>query len=210
MQDKLLCEKENKNEFAFYAILLVVLIFLFTLFNDNFMIVKVDGDSMNYTLSNEDVLLVSKNAEIKRGDVVVFDMPYAKLIKRVIAVEGDEVYSNEGKVYLKKAGEEEFSLLLEDYAKDETFNLNRTIVQEGCVLVLGDNRSNSQDSRYFGCISLQDVNGVVTQSAITNKSVSTAILGWAFNVSEFFGGLLWRNYIQHHIIQKLKNTGKTY
>lgn len=190
MQEKLLCEKENKDSFAFYAILLVVLIFLFTLFNDNFMIVKVDGDSMNYTLTNEDVLLVDKKAQINRGDVVVFDMPYAKLIKRVIAVEGDEVYSNEGKVYLKKAGEEEFSLLLEDYAKDETFNLNRTIVQKDCVLVLGDNRSNSQDSRYFGCISLKDINGVVTQSAITNKKVTTIMLGWAFNVSEFFGGLL--------------------
>ena len=190
MQDKLLCGKENKDSFAFYAILLIALLFLFTFFNNNFMIVKVDGDSMNYTLTNEDVLLVNKKAKVKRGDVVVFDMPYAKLIKRVIALEGDEIYSNDGKVYLKKAGEEEFSLLDEGYAKDETFNLNRTIVQEGCVFVLGDNRSNSQDSRYFGSISLKDVNGVVTQSAIANKSVSTTMLGWAFSVSEFFGGLL--------------------
>ena len=190
MQDKLLCDKETKDGISFYVILLIALLFLFTLFNNNFMIVKVDGDSMNYTLSNADVLLVNKKAEIDRGDVVVFDMPYAKLIKRVIAVEGDEVYSSDGKVYLKKVGEEEFSLLNEDYAKDETFNLNRTIVQKGCVLVLGDNRSNSQDSRYFGCISIKDVNGVVTQSAITNKSISTAMLGWAFEVSEFFGGLL--------------------
>ena len=190
MQDKLLCEKENNSGFAFYAILLVALIFLFTLFNNNFMIVKVDGDSMNYTLTNEDVLIVNKNASIGRGDVVVFDMPYAKIIKRVVAVEGDEVYSSEGKVYLKKAGEVDFTALDEDYAKDETFNLDRVVVQEGYVLVLGDNRSNSQDSRYFGCISIKKINGVVKQSAITNKSVSTAMLGWAFYVSEFLGGLL--------------------
>ena len=190
MQDNLLCEQENKDGFAFYAILLVILIFLFTVFNNNFMIVKVEGDSMNYTLTNQDVLLVNKNVEIERGDVVVFDMPYAKLIKRVIAKEGDEVYCLEGSVYLKKAGENEFTLLVEDYAKDETLNLERTIVKEGSVLVLGDNRSNSQDSRYFGCISLDKINGVVTQSAITNKNVTTFLLGWAFDVSEFFGGLL--------------------
>lgn len=190
MQGNLLGNKEDKDNFSVYLIIFVIIFLLFSLFNNFYMIVKVDGDSMNYTLSDDDVLLVDISSDINRGDVVVFDMPYAKLIKRVIAIEGDELYSQNGKVYLKKAGEDDFVLLIEDYAKGDTTNLARTVVESGKVFVLGDNRVNSQDSRFFGCISLSSVNGVVNNNAIKNKRISSFLLGWAFDLNEFFGRLL--------------------
>ncbi len=190
MQGSLLNNKENKEGIGVYVIIFLLLFFFFTLFNNFYMIVRVDGDSMNYTLTDGDVLFVDKTSDVRRGDVVVFDMPYAKLIKRVIAIEGDEIYSENGILYLKKAGEEEFVALSEIYSKGDTINVERTIVDSGKVFVLGDNRINSQDSRFFGCISLDSVNGVVDVNAIKNKGVSTFLLSWAFDLNEFFGRLL--------------------
>lgn len=80
-------------------------------------------------------------------------------IKRVIGVEGDRIQIANGKVYVN--GEE----LVEDYLQDgvttKTVYYNDLIVPEGCIFVMGDNRDESMDSRTFGCIPLEKVEGKV-------------------------------------------------
>jgi len=120
--------------------------------------------SMVPTLQIGDKFIVSKLAfkikPIKRGDLIVFHSSIGKdLVKRVIAVEDDEItLTDSGDIYIngEKINEE---YILNDY---NISYMNETIVVEkGKVFVMGDNRNNSYDSRYLGSISKEDVFGEV-------------------------------------------------
>ena len=89
----------------------------------------------------------------------ILELTKVSYIKRVIGVEGDRIQIANGKVYVN--GKE----LIEDYLPEGTTTkivyYNDIIVPEGCVFVMGDNRDESMDSRTFGCIPLEKVEGKV-------------------------------------------------
>ena len=118
----------------------------------------VEGD----TLLGERVSLYFGDPEA--GDIVTFDSPLdgETLIKRVIAVGGQTVDLVDGSVYVD--GER----LDEPYTEGKpSYSLSDLPgsagieypyeVPEGCVWVMGDNRTDSKDSRYFGAVSVDDV-----------------------------------------------------
>ncbi|MDR3072476.1 MAG: signal peptidase I [Clostridiales Family XIII bacterium] len=124
--------------------------------------------SMENTLHPNDYVFVSKQAyrfgEMHRGDVVVFksdlkseDGSTKNLIKRVIGLPGDSIEIYGGNVYLN--GEK----LKEDYIKDGVTNgvLEKVVVPEGRLFVMGDNRQQSKDSRdpEVGFVSEKEVLG---------------------------------------------------
>ena len=129
------------------ALIICVLLFVFFI-----RVIDVVGGSMNNTLFNNDKMLVSGLFyKPKVGDVVVFKKdeydPNKALVKRVIAVEGQEINMDfeNGIVYIDGVA------IKEDYITEFTYNkldfIGPKKVPEGCVFVMGDNRNMSIDSR---------------------------------------------------------------
>ena len=140
----------------------LVLVLVFSLF---FRIIQVDGESMVPTLQNGDKLIVwGAGYEPQRGDVVIVDSytAYGKpLVKRVIAKGGDTISIDYETGTVTVNGE----VLQEDYIAEPTY-LGYDVefpytVPEGCVFVLGDYRTQSEDSRDFGPVPLEDVQAKV-------------------------------------------------
>lgn len=130
----------------------------------------VDGKSMDTTLESGERLLMLKNNNIERFDVVVFPSPANpdKLyIKRVIGVPGDTIeYVNDKLILNGKEMDEPY--LKEKQAQtqgDFTFDFTlqnatgKTVVPQGKYFVMGDNRRNSLDGRSFGFIDSDSVIG---------------------------------------------------
>ena len=123
---------------------------------------RIPSESMVPTLEVGDRVLVNKLSYdahgLNRGDVVVFERPPGlpsgpddpkDLIKRVIGLPGDTVVARDGSIYIDDQRLDE-PYLPENIA---TYNLDVPVtIPEGEVWVMGDNRTNSEDSRVFGPI----------------------------------------------------------
>jgi signal peptidase I len=116
--------------------------------------VRVEGTSMLPMLQDQDRLFINKMAyrvgDIRRGDVVVFLYPHdhtKSYIKRVIAIGGDDLRIDHGRVYLNG------KRLKESYVpprfSDER-SQSETIIPANEYFVMGDHRIISSDSRDFG------------------------------------------------------------
>ncbi len=132
--------------------LMTALIICIALFLLVIRVIDVSGSSMFPTLVDGDKMLVSNLFFTpKQGDIVVFKTdsydPDKALVKRVIAIEGQEVSIDfdRGVVYI------DGSPVQEDYIAELTKTkldfIGPQTVPEGCVFVMGDNRTASTDSR---------------------------------------------------------------
>ncbi len=175
-------------------LVLVAAILAFEIWIDsNFFIITVSKTSMLDTLQDGDILYAEKEFKAERGDIVIVDVSSHKaqfedtelIIKRLIAVEGDEICCEGGVVYLRRAGENDFSALSEKYVSPayRTPDFPVTAVGAGEIFILGDHRDNSRDSQDVGCFSYEDIVGVVPQWAVDIKSFT--------NVWEGFRSLLY-------------------
>jgi len=124
----------------------------------------VPTPSMEPTLIVGDKVIVNKLSykmgSLARGDIIAFHSTTEdekELVKRAIAIEGDEiVLTSEGEIFVNGERIEEGYL----QSGQNISYLNQTIiVGEDEVFVMGDNRNNSFDSRYFGMIHEEDIFG---------------------------------------------------
>lgn len=150
---------------------------------------QVKGTSMEPTLKDGQYIFVNRLANIKRGDMVVFNAKKVdprnqgqkEYVKRIIGLPGDTVEYRDGVLYInnhriqqsyltayqKKVGTELIfgdpwdlkSLSSGTLWKKE--DRNQTKVPAGQYFVLGDHRSVSNDSRYFGFVPKSALRGKV-------------------------------------------------
>jgi signal peptidase I len=127
----------------------------------------ISGNSMNTTLVNGDTLLINKMryafSSPKRFDMIAFEQPNITssktYIKRVIALPGETVQIMDGKVYING------NVLENDKIKDKIMTAglasNPIVLGKDEYFVLGDNRNNSEDSRFanIGTVKMKDIIG---------------------------------------------------
>jgi signal peptidase I len=113
---------------------------------------QVSGPSMTPHITSGEYVLINtfayRIAQPKRGDIVAFrhdEDTRPVFIKRVVGLPGDRIRVDRGSVVINGAR------LIEPYVRypdDRSFQ--ETVVPPGAVYVLGDNRADSEDSRFFG------------------------------------------------------------
>jgi signal peptidase I len=135
---------------------------------------KVQQSSMETTLMPDEYVLVDKLsprwAPYSRGDIVVFDPPETwssgggvPFIKRIIGLPSDRVELRDGKVYVNDVALVEPYIYVENGEPQTTDPIaggaSEWLVPEGELLVMGDHRQDSADSRSFGPIEIRHVIG---------------------------------------------------
>lgn len=148
-----------------FAIVAALFIKYYVIINAN-----IPSGSMENTIMTNDRLfgyrLAYKMSEPKRGDIVIFKFPddeTENYVKRIVGLPGETVTIEDAKIYINGSQ----TPLEENYLKEEwtvatgpyTFE-----VPEGSYLVLGDNRNNSFDARYWE-------NTYVSEDKIMGKAV---------------------------------------
>ncbi len=122
--------------------------------------IRVDGNSMEPSLHDGDLVVVNRLAyalgQPSRGDIIVFYFPFdpqKRYIKRLIGLPGDQIAARGGQLYVNGTA------LYEPYTSGESTRDGSWLVGPSEVFVLGDNRANSSDSSDWGMVPLREVIG---------------------------------------------------
>jgi signal peptidase I len=182
----------------------IIIAILIALFIRTFIIAayKIPSESMVPTLLVGDHLLVNKFiygikipilrkiiipvTDPKRDDIIVFIYPNDRsldFIKRVIGVSGDKIEIKNKKIFINdQRYKDSYGIYSESLiypgAMQPRDNFGPIIVPQGSLFVMGDNRDNSKDSRYWGFVDIKDVEG------------KALILYWSWNREE--NSLRWK------------------
>ena len=140
--------KEWMKEILLYAVFFLIVTIILT---KVLLIGNVSSGSMEPTLKVGNKVLVNGLAytfeEPKRGDVILFEFESLQLIftKRIIGLPGEKISFQKGEVYIND------ELLQEDYLEKDvdTLSIQSFVIPENCYFVMGDNREESLDSRFW-------------------------------------------------------------
>ena len=160
---EVLTPKESKNPTLFQvvwetvryaAIAALIIIPIRTFIAQPFV---VSGNSMFPTFHNGEYLIVDETAkyfaDYKRGDVVILrypNDPSKYFIKRVIGLPGETVTIVNGTVSITSATQTTPLVLSEPYVKNAKFDNSVRALSDSEYFVMGDNRAQSSDSRVWG------------------------------------------------------------
>lgn len=140
-----------------YIIIIIVVIIIRTFI---FTPVVVNGPSMMDTLHNGDVMILDKIGMklggIKRFDIIVIQTGKTKIIKRVIGLSGETISYQNNKLYIN--GKE----VSDNHSNEITYDFEEVKIPDGEYYVLGDNRTDSVDSRILGTIPKNEILGHAT------------------------------------------------
>jgi len=176
---------EKKKSKAKEYIESIIIAILIALFIRTFIVCayKIPSGSMKPTLQIGDHILVNKFVygvkipllrrtvipfrDPKRGEIVVFIFPEDRskdFIKRVIGISGDKIEIRNKKIFVNDKEIEDTHGVFSDSliipkSMQPRDNFGPVIVPEKSIFVMGDNRDESLDSRFWGFVKLKDVEG---------------------------------------------------
>jgi len=131
-----------------------------------FLITQCSGQDMFPALKDGDLCVIFRQLTMnllkekyEAGDIVAYRVDGKRHFGRVVAIGGDNVQIDTGGSVTVNGVTEGEEILFPTYTRGDLMNL--TFVSEGTLYVLGDYRTNTEDSRDFGPIPLEDVEGKV-------------------------------------------------
>lgn len=120
--------------------------------------IRVNQSSMNNTLYDKDIMLLDKFSynfkDIKRFDIVVIKTEKEYLIKRIIGLPGETIEYRDNKLYINEKEVKENFL----HKTTVDYKLGG-VIPDNYYFVVGDNRTNSLDSRTIGLIKRDEIIG---------------------------------------------------
>ena len=145
--------KKILKEYLPYVVIIIVVLII----KSNVVApIRVNGKSMNNTLKNGDIMILDiigyRTSKLKRFDIVVIDNGKDYLIKRVIGLPNEEIEYIDNKLYING------KLVKDKYGKGNT-NDFKLKVNDNSYYVLGDNREDSLDSRFYGSFNKKKILG---------------------------------------------------
>lgn len=149
-----------KDTFKYIVVIVIVLLlFIFVVG-----LQQVIGPSMSPNINEGDIIIVNKLIyrlkDIERNDIVILSQDEKYMVKRIIGLPGDKIEYKDNYLYVNgKKYKEKFLLdnvITEDFSLKE---LGYDKIPKDMYLVLGDNRTNSQDSRDYGLIKKDKIIG---------------------------------------------------
>ncbi len=177
-------EEGRKKQFVNDYLKPILTAVLIALFIRTFVVqaFRIPSSSMEPTLLVGDYLLVNKFiygvgipfkdvkffqfVKPKRGDIIVFPFPKdpsKDFIKRVIGTEGEKVQIIDSRIYIDDQlivdlwGH--FGTIGSVEYRNAVENFGPVVVPKDCLFVMGDNRNNSEDSRFWGFLRVETVLG---------------------------------------------------
>lgn len=154
--------RQRRNRILITLQFLAVIAIIAGVFYSFIGISTVDGNSMYPTLHDHNIVLYTRhNKEYKSGDIVALNRPNGEVyVKRIIAVSGDTVNVQRGKVYVNGQEIVTEQAVGVTEAKSDTIKYPLTVGDKE-VFVLGDNREISRDSREFGTVKVKAIKGTI-------------------------------------------------
>jgi signal peptidase I len=121
----------------------------------------IASGSMEPTLRKNDHVVVMRTKDIRRGDLVAYRSDRFEVVKRAIAIGGDTFEMHDDHVLVNGVELVEPYVYQRSERLPGTHDVTPLRVPIGTLFVLGDNRDNSNDSRYHGPVIIDDVVGRV-------------------------------------------------
>lgn len=185
---------------CFLVAMLLAIVMVFPLvsnvfINNDRVTMVVSGHSMDPTLYDGEMIFANSRVVPVRGDILLTFMPetsgsYAgnTVVKRVIGLPGDNVKINsDNTVWINGEKLDEPYLSAEAAAKTCRGNYTNVQLGDDEYFIMGDNRGNSYDSRFFGALNKQYIRGVYDIENVT--SLNSIVLELAVRVAIVF--ILW-------------------
>ena len=148
MKDKI---KTFIKELLPYVVILIVVVLIRSYIVTP---VMVSGTSMSPTLKGREVMILNKlDKKYNRFEIVVLKTDHDDIIKRVIGLPGETISCENNKIYINSRK------LDDNYGKGITSDFDKITLGKDEYFVMGDNRENSLDSRYYGPFNKKRIKG---------------------------------------------------